>query len=59
MSTTYHQRPAATPAYYLGRPAGTWRTALRRRNRNSRLELTDATTIDRGRKADDRAGAMQ
>ena len=27
MTTTRRTRPAASPAYYLGRPARTWRTA--------------------------------
>jgi hypothetical protein len=31
MNTTNSTRPAAAPAYYLGRSAMVWRTALRQR----------------------------
>ena len=33
MTTARRTRPAASPAYYLGRPAQTWRTALGHRSR--------------------------
>ena len=33
MNTTTHAAAAAAPAYYLGRPATVWQTALRRRQR--------------------------
>ena len=33
MTTVRRTRPAASPAYYLGRPAQMWRTALRHRSR--------------------------
>ena len=35
MTTARRTRPAASPAYYLGRPARTWRTALRHRSRQA------------------------
>jgi hypothetical protein len=31
MNSIHRNRPAATPAYYLGRSATVWQTALRRR----------------------------
>ena len=31
MNTTHRNRAPAAPAYYLGRSAGTWQTALQRR----------------------------
>jgi len=31
MTIAHRTRPAAAPAYYLGRPAWAWRTALRHR----------------------------
>jgi hypothetical protein len=31
MTTTTRTRPAGAPAYYLGRPAHLWRSALRHR----------------------------
>ncbi len=33
--TTNRTRPAAAPAYYLGRPARIWQAALRRRARQA------------------------
>jgi hypothetical protein len=34
---TIHTRRASTPAYYLGRPAALWLTALAPRQREGRL----------------------
>jgi len=33
MNIARRTRPAGSPAYYLGRPAQVWRTALRHRSR--------------------------
>ena len=35
MDTTQRTRPAAAPAYYLGRPAAFWQSATRRRKARS------------------------
>ena len=48
MTTTSRTRPAAAPAYYLGRPARMWRVALRHRAHGSRRpDITPAFTRDR------------
>ena len=41
---------AGSPAYYLGRPADTWRRALRSRRRRTPVPVHDRTraAIDRG-----------
>ena len=49
MNTT-RTRPAGAPAYYLGRPAQTWRIALNRRRHQARsTDPTEAAARERDR----------
>jgi hypothetical protein len=48
MNSTQSTRPGGAPAYYLGRPADVWHTALRRRRRRGHdASRTTQTTRDR------------
>lgn len=48
MNTPQRSRPAAAPAYYLGRSADIWQTALRRqRRRGHDASPTTPTNRDR------------
>ena len=60
MPTTYRTRPAASPAYFLGRPARVWRTALRHRPQPAGPpDLSHSTTTDRDRKVPSPPGATR
>ena len=60
MPTTHRTRPAASPAYYLGRPAEVWRSALRRRPHPAGSpDLIQSTTTDRDRKGSSHPGATR
>ena len=47
-NTTHITRSAGTPAYYMGRPAAVWQTALRRRTR-WRTDVRPSADRTRGR----------
>ena len=57
MSTTHNTRPAAAPAYYLGRPTDVWQTALRPRRRNSH-NASPTTPTARDRRVAIQQGAL-
>jgi hypothetical protein len=49
VNTAHRPRPAATPAYYLGRSADAWRSALRHRPQQAGpLGRIPPTTTDHG-----------
>jgi hypothetical protein len=58
MTIAHRTRPAGAPAYYLGRPAATWRTALRRRPHQLRPPgLSRPTTADHDHDLASRTGS--
>jgi hypothetical protein len=57
MNTARRTRPAAAPAYYLGRSADAWRRALRHRPHHAApLGVIPPTTADHGRRVGSHPG---
>jgi hypothetical protein len=60
MTTARRTRPAASPAYYLGRPARVWRTALHRRARPApRPDMSEAIAQHRNQMVARDAGTIR
>jgi hypothetical protein len=61
MNTAHRNRSAAGPAYYLGRSADIWQTALRRQRHRSHhaLPTTPTTPTTRDRRLASPHGATQ